>query len=129
MTTLKTVKYKSKTDSHKTYEMPQDSVKQTDHIMKLILKTRDPNDLVKVINEHYYFGNINFFTREDLLSTARKIVETEKGTRESFKLVDKFYIKIGIYEAYKIGEKAKEMNESLTNALDELEGYLEREKK
>jgi hypothetical protein len=129
MTTLKTVKYRSKTDSHKTYEMPQESVKQTDHIMKAILKSRDPNDLVKKINEHDYFINMNLLTREDLLSTARKIVETKQGTRESFKFVDKFYIKTGIYEAYRIGEKAKEMNESLTNALDELEGYLEREKK
>jgi hypothetical protein len=126
---IKTVKYKSRADSNKTYEMPQDSVKQTDHIMKVILKTKDPNDLVKRINEHSYFGNINLFTREDLLSTAKKIVETEQGTRESFKLVDEFYIKTGIYESYKIMEKAKAMNESLTNSLDESYGMLEREKK
>lgn len=126
---MKTVKYKSKANPHKTYEMPEDSVKQTDHIMKFILKTKDPNDLVKRIDEHYYFGNTNLFTREDLLSTAKKIVETKQGTRESFKLVDEFYIKTGMHESYRIREKAKEINESLTDALHELEGYLGRERK
>ena len=126
---IKTVQYRSRADSNKTYEMPQESLKQADNIMKVILKTHDLDNLVKRINEHYYFGNINLFTREDLLSTARKIVETEQGTRESFKLVDEFYIKTGIYESYKIMEKAKAMNESLTNSLDESYGMLGREKK
>ena len=128
MTALKTVEYTCKSDKNKIYSLPEESVKEADHIMKYILKVdvKDSNKLINIVNDHYYFGNINRFARSDLLSIARKIVEAEKGTLESLRLQDEFYIKTGLYEACRVREKVKEMNESLTDALNELENSVMR---
>jgi hypothetical protein len=124
MTALKTVEYKSKAEPGKTYELPEESVKNSDHIMKYILKSKGADELVNLVNNHYYFGNLNLFPRSDLVSTARKIVLTGKGTKESLMFQDEFYIKTGLYEVCRVREKVKEMNDSLTEALNDLEGTL-----
>lgn len=117
---IKTAEYKSKSYLNKTFQLPQECVKETDHIMKYILRSRGPNDLVKLINENKYFGNMDIFTRQYLLQTARNIADT-RGTSLSLQFQDAFYIKTGIYESCKIREKVNEISESLQSALNTLE--------
>jgi hypothetical protein len=126
MAVLKTVDYKLKSDPNKIFKIPQESLKQTEHIMKHILKSKDLAELADIVNNHNYFGNVSIFTRNDLLSTAREILNSRPGTIESFRYQDQFYIKAGSYEAFRIKEEAKELNETLTDALDRLECREER---